>query len=907
MKLRSRALRRSLQFLLLLLMVVVAIVGFHPVSQSSPVPDPLPPSQYSSTVKAPFNQPSYYPAAQAPPSNLYRPAGDWVGRLILPSEAEYQQVAKAQQETDWTWLEIYAAPAKYKAFIGKTVRLGWTQDPVVQNYVRLATRDVRFTSAAEKNFQSGIIAPIRLNGRNQVGPLQSLAGGHPFDDIEVVLKGEVMVEGGQGAGSGGQEKVAGESSSVTRPPSSANDQGQRTKVSSEIQNSKFKIQSFPSLRVSREPFMNTGRFVALVKYLEPVPPKDPKDLPRQCPGDPPCTSSLMRVQHYNPATGQFDGKQEVIQIPQQPPDNHGVFNMTTRDLAQSPAGKDGWYIYGAKNKAGIFTVQAMQPRSLLLPKPQQLVLGFNEGLKYINFGSWKNYVARQGTLQTVLIDAKAKSPEAAQADWKVGDRVFAMHLYGGRGGTGPNHESYILGTYAGHFSFGLGEMVTDPFTNQPILDYAYLQVFGNGGDGTLSGGNTWSNYLGNLQRGFVSTRPISDVLIKLDTLTVDYNFGGTQLSFYNELLMQLHLVGARYRIGDGTGNSTITSATSCVQDSAQALFMTLRRFREKIEQNPELVQWMAKNPTHPTTVRFRKLVKLAQDLKEQVAPMGVVRWDWEHNAEVLTGVGPQQQFISIDNFQIRNLLTGLISWRTAMPRQANDELAMLFLNNGATLWFLRPNIIGGKDPLLAPLEPTLLLGAWTIPGTQIPLLSYLVIRTFGGGTIPSGWNWLQTLGVVVGFAAIAFPLGASRGLFSWEPWQVPWYRQLGWLLRLFFVPALLQEYIFRVLLLPYPREWVPAWSWWSWALLSLGLFVGFQLLYARFVCRSRYPLFSKPLILILYTLLGFACTIAYWLTSSLWTITVIHWLVMSAWILVLGGMRQLHQDQRSRYSKLYGR
>lgn len=858
MKLRLRVLRRSLQFLLLLLLVVVAIVGFHPVSRSSPVPNPLPLSQYASTVKAPFNQPSYYPAVQALPSNLYRPTGNWVGRLILPSAAEYQQVAKDKQETDWAWLQVYVAPAEQKALIGKTVRLGWTQDAIVQNYVRLVSRDVRFTPAADRAFQAGIIAPIRLNGRNQVGPLQSLAGGHPFDDIEVVLKGPVGVEEN-------------------------------------------------TLRVSREPFMHTGRFVALVKYLEPVPPKDPQDLPQQCPGDPPCTSSLMRIQHYNPATGQFDGKQEVIQIPQQPPDNHGVFNMTTRDLAQSPAGTEGWYIYGAKNKAGIFTVQAMQPRSLLLPKPQQTVLGFKEGLKYINFDSWRDYVARQGTLQTVLVDAQAKSPEAAQAEWKVGDRVFVIHLYGGRGGTGPNHESYILGTYAGHFSFGLGEMVMDPFTNQPILNYAYLQVFGNSGDGTLSGGNTWSNYLGNLQRGFMGTRPISDVLIKLDTLTADYDFGDTQLSFYNELLMQLHLVGARYRIGDGTGNSTITSATSCVQDSAQALFMTLHRFREKIERNPELVQWMAQNPTHPTTVRFRKLVKLAEDLKQQVAPMGVVRWDWEHNAEILTGVGHEQQFISIDNFQMRNLLTGLISWRTAMPRQANDELAMLFLNNGATLWFLRPNIIGGKDPLLAPLEPTLLLGAWTIPGTQIPLLSYLVIRTFGGVTIPSGWNWLQTLGIFLGFAAIAFPLGASRGLFAWEPWQAAWYRQLGWLLRLWFIPALVQEYIFRVLLLPYPREWVPVWSWWSWALLSLGLFVGFQVLYARFVRRSRHSLFSRPLVLTLYTLLGFACTIAYWLTASLWTITVIHWLAMSAWILLLGGMRQLHQDQRSRYSKLYGR
>jgi predicted Abi (CAAX) family protease len=888
-RLRFRELRRSFRFLVVLLIVVVVIAGFHPLSQSSPVPDPLPPSQYSSTVKAPFNQPDYYPPLQFPPSNLYRPAGDWVGRLILPSEAEYEQVAKELNETDWTWLEVYAAPPEHKALVGKVVRLGWTQEPIVQNYIRLASRDVRFTPAAEQGFQSGVIAPIRLNGRDQVGPLQSLAGGHPFDDIEVVLKGAVVLEN---------------SSPVIRPPSSTNEPGQTTRKPPPTQDLQPKTQNPTTLRVSREPFMNTGRFVALVKYLEPVLPPNPKDLPQQCPGNPPCTSSLMRVQHYNLKTGKFNGPQEVIQIPQQPPDYQGVFNMTTRDLAQSPVGTDGWYIFGAKDRAGTFTVQAMQPRSLLLPTSQQTILGFRHGLEYINFGSWKNYIQLQGTLQTVLLKAQAASAQTDQAEWRSGDRFLVMHLYGGRGGTGPHPETYILGTYAGHFSFGLGEILNDPFTNQPIIDYAYLQVFGNGGNGTLSGGNTWSNYLGNQQRGFVYTRPISDVLVKLDTLTADYEFGETKLSFYNELLAQLSLVGARYRIGDGTGNSTITSATSCVQDSAQALFITLLRFRQKIEQNPELVKWMVENPTHPTTKRFRKLVQLGQDLKEQVAPMGVVRWDWEHNAGILTGVGSDQQFISIDNFQIKNLLTGLISWRTAMPRQAHDELSMLFLHNGAQLWFLRPNIIGGNNPLVAPLEPTLLFGAWTIPGTQIAPLAYLVIRTFGGVTIPSWFNWLEALGVLLGFSAIAHRLGTSQGLLHWSPWQAPWYRYLGWLLRLLFVPALIQEYIFRVLMIPYPKEWFPAWGWWSWALLSLGLFVGFQVLYAKLFQRSRYPLISTPLVLTLYTLLGIACTLAYWLTSSLWIITIIHWSAMSAWILLLGGMQVLHSDPRSTQYRL---
>jgi predicted Abi (CAAX) family protease len=608
----------------------------------------------------------------------------------------------------------------------------------------------------------------------------------------------------------------------------------------------------------------------------------------------------MRVQHYNPVSQQFDGAQEVIRIPQQPPDQTGVYNMTTRELATSPAGQAGWYIYGAKDRSGQFTVEGMQPRSLLQIQPQQTILGLTPGLKYIDFENWKNESDRKGKIQTVLLDAAATDPQASIAAWRVGDRFLVVHLYGGRGGSQKSAEKFVFGTYAGHFSFGVGEVIQDPFTKEPIFDYSYLQVYGNNGDGTMSGGNTWANYMGNLRRGIVGTRPVSDVLIKLDVLTEDYNFGGTKLSFFNELLAELSLIGARYRIGDGTGDSTITSATSCVQDSSQAVFLTLQRFRKKIETNPQIVQWMKDHPTAPDTQRFRRLVGVAKDLAAELTPMGVVRWDWEDNAEVLTGVRPKQSFISIDNFQLKNLVTGLISWRTAMPRQAHDEYAMLFLNHNAKLWFLRPNIIGGNDPLLSPLEPTLLFGAWKVPFTNFPLLSYLVIRTFGGVTIPDGWDWLLTGAILLSFGAVMFAIGVSQGFLYWHPWQAPWYRQLGSWLKLLFLPALWQEYVFRVLLIPYPKDWIPEPIWWAWAFLALGIFVGGHWLYARSSRKTGYATIANPAAWILLTLLGLACTVTYRFTGSLWTITVLHWLVVSIWWLLLGG-KQRFTDKRDRW------
>jgi len=241
------------------------------------------------------------------------------------------------------------------------VRLAWQQEPAIQAYVKVASRDVRFVPSAEQAFKHGVINPIRLNGRTQVGPLQSLAGGHPYDDVTVALKGNVKLE------------------MATTSPAAQTTTTQTSTV----------------LRVQREPIQETGQYYALVKLLEPVPPQNPKALPQSCPGKPPCTSDRFRVQHYNPATHQFDGVQEVIRIPQQPADKDGIFNTSTRDLETAIAGSAGWYIYGAKDQTGMFTVQAMKPRALFQIDPQRVILDFKQGLRFIDFDNWQNVASRK--------------------------------------------------------------------------------------------------------------------------------------------------------------------------------------------------------------------------------------------------------------------------------------------------------------------------------------------------------------------------------------------------------------------------------------------------------------------------------------------------------------------------------
>jgi predicted Abi (CAAX) family protease len=317
----------------------------------------------------------------------------------------------------------------------------------------------------------------------------------------------------------------------------------------------------PVLQIEAEPLLETGRYYTLVKILGTI--AKPEFIPKACPGIQPCPSELFRVQHYNPVTSQFDGVIDTVRIPQQPIDGNGVYASTPRELEKSPAGNAGWYLYGAQDQTGLFTVQAIKPRSLFQLQPQQVLLNEGQGLDYINTENWKATEQRKGTLQTVLIDTAAKTSEAAIASWKEGDRALVMHLFGGRGG--KSGEDSAMGTVTRHFAYGLADVIREPLANELQLDLRYYQVYANNIEGIISGENSWNNYMGSLQRGWLGTRPVTDILVKLDAIADDYDFGSSQLSPIAELTRQLRIISDRYRTGNGTGIASVTPATSCVE------------------------------------------------------------------------------------------------------------------------------------------------------------------------------------------------------------------------------------------------------------------------------------------------------------------------------------------------------
>lgn len=751
---------------------------------------------------APFATLTDYPAQQFPTGD-YVPVARWSGRLILP---EREAIAAAPQ--DWVWLEVYTSPQP--ELIGQRVRLEWQDTAEIQTFLGLVTRGIEFDEEAIASIELGRIHPTRLDGLPQVGPLQSLAGTRPQDDMIVALP----------------------ESGLTVDPAAG------------------------IVKIDAIPIQIPERFYGLVRVLgtdEAYPPA------AACPGAAPCPSDYQRVQHYNPTTRQFDGPLETVYWPQVPPKPDGVFQSTPQDIADSPAGEAGWYIYGARRNDGTFGVRAIAPRQLFLLEPQTTITGQTAALNYINFGNWRDTPERKGTLQSVLL-----TPEAAanvEADWQIGDRLLVLHLFGGIGGEKAEPRS-VPGTVTGHYAYGIGEVVTDPFTQAPRLHIIYNQVYSHNPQGIVAGRTFWAEYTGNLERGWLGTRPLSDVLVKIPSLSQVYQFGDVTIDPFAEFQRELVVMMARYRTGDGTGAAIVTPAQSCVQDSSQALYETIREIRAQVTANPEITTWLEQHPDDPQTALFQNLIALGQSLQRELVPLGIVRPDWAENAELLAGIDGDRRPATVNN-----PTNSLLSWRTAIPRVAYDSVAAILLDQGAELWFLRTNQVGGNDPTILPLAPTALFGEYVVIPTAFS-------RVFESLRWPDWWDW----GIVLlGWAAFAIArlvgLRLQPGTAALTP--PPAYFSLKHAARGLLAPALWQEFVFRVLLLPHPTEAVRLGTGIIWAIVSLSLFM----LYCGWRSRRRASKSTTIPAFYLYQCLclGAIAMGVYYSTGSLWAATLFHW------------------------------
>ena len=779
------------------LMSLAVLLGLLPAPQlqaSSAVGtprDPLPMSSDALARQSPWNRPETYPLSQRPAPDRYRPSADWLGRLILPSAAE-----AAATPGDWVWIELEQVPPDQQAQqarIGSRLRLRWAENPELQRIVDAVTVDIRFGENARRVEAAFNVVPTRLNGRDQVGPLQSLAGARPVDDVTVALEG-VSVEAG-------------------------------------------------GLRISRPPLQITGRWQGLVQLLEAP----------AAPGE--GGSDLVLVRHFDPASGRFDGAEERIRFPQLPPDRFGRQAFHLPALVDSPLNQQGWQIQGAPAGDGVFAVQALQPYQLTALTPQRQRDGTAASLNHLRVANWSAAESEPGSLHTTALVPDGGAPPG----WQLGERALLIHLFGGIGGT--EAEPSPAWTTTGHFAFGEAEVVRNAVSGEPRLAVRYHQIYANNPNGIVAGSQHWSAYSGNLQRGWLGSRPFSDVLVPVGPRVLD------------ALALQTEILAARYRSGDGGGVAMVTPSTSCVQDSSQALWIAMQQLRQ------------ARAFADLPPADQRRLARLGTALDRWLTPFGRPRPDWRHNASRTLDGGS-------GGFQSSQKLGAvLLSWNSMLPRRAHDAMAADIARAGLPLWLIRTNQIPSAAPPLLPVAPTSLLGHLPVVGTLLNRVLASLLPPFQPGDLA------RSLAVLAVYAALALGLGFASGFLS-LPWSWPPLGQaLPRLAGLLILPSIVEELLFRVLLIPHPVEGFPWRPQLAWIALSLGLFVLYHPLAARLWYPRARRLFDDPRFLVQATLLGVACSLAYVGSGSLWPPVLIHWLAVVIWLEPLGGRERWGLDQ----------
>lgn len=525
-------------------------------------------------------------------------------------------------------IELHNAPSQHSQLIGKTIELGWNleSNEELQEYVRFLTTDVEWEDEAIGSNAKGRVHPERLNGLKSVGPLESLAGARKENNIHVALLDGVVT-----------------------------------------------VESENRIIITKPPVQIRGKKKCLVKFLRSGADTD--------------SHTEYVIQHYDPSSKSFDGPEDTVRIPKFPKNARGLYTSVASNIHESPAGEIGWYLYGHADNGAQFVVEAWEPRSALVISASRLTESFS-GLEASQSALvnkiWKGCRYQKGTVKTFFLDpSSTSSPEKA---FQEGDRCLLIHLFGGIGGDIVNEENAV-GLIPGHFAFGNATVVKDvDFTNELQFQIIHRQVYAHNNGGIISGPNLWSSYCGDLERGWFGTRPISDIVVQLKSITQQYKVKSpdgstTTVCPLDEMIREFNEMGARYRTGDGDGSALVSTAHSCVQDANQAMFAgmaeTLKRFENKESDEDQA-----------------EMAALFRDMQSFMTPLGV-RKDWDETAKGLKGTEKQNAFLS--------LVETMRTFQTVVPRRAHDKLAEILLKHGARLWFIRTNQIGGHDPHIYPL------------------------------------------------------------------------------------------------------------------------------------------------------------------------------------------------------------
>jgi predicted Abi (CAAX) family protease len=160
-------------------------------------------------------------------------------------------------------------------------------------------------------------------------------------------------------------------------------------------------------------------------------------------------------------------------------------------------------------------------------------------------------------------------------------------------------------------------------------------------------------------------------------------------------------------------------------------------------------------------------------------------------------------------------------------------------------------------------------------------------------TIPD-WRTWRTCALIYGlFLVCALPVGLLSRLLRPGAAHLTPPALIASGLLLFVQPALVEEIVFRGLLLPRNGASLPRGRLVRVAGAALAVYVVSHPINARLFRPQVLGLFESTPYLVLATLLGLACTTAYLISRSIWPSVAIHWLTVVIWIWLLGGQALL--------------
>jgi predicted Abi (CAAX) family protease len=499
--------------------------------------------------------------------------------------------------------------------------------------LRHVVMDVHFSEAALDSVRSGLVHPLRLNHWRQVTPLESLAGAHPCDDVLLRLPAPVQVR--QGASPEAMQLVIGS-----------------------------------------EPLQTTGVALALVRFLRPL------------------EGERWEAVAFDPARRQFTGDALTLRLPAPIANGEGILPATARGLERGALNTAGWYVSGVPDGQGDFAVQSMLPRDLLRFAPQRVISGRRAAWQYVKREAWRE--PRAGTVSSVLVSGRRRQAEEVLAEWREGDRLLVVHVFGGIGGQ-QREEALRSGICVGHFAYGTAELVREPLADELTVAVRYHQVYAHNPEGVIAGMQDGWRYLGDRQWGWLGSRPIADILVRYPPFTGSYVVEGEERSALARFERQLAAMTARYRLGDGTGAAFVGPAHNCAQDSNQALFAAIQQLQADLRSVDRGTRraWRQQDPLQAE--RLQALLRLDRSLRRALLPFGGLRSDWRRQEGRLG--------TSLEDEPLDTVLRALGSWRTALPRVASDTVLRVFLAHGASALVLRSNQVGGEHPEIEPVAP----------------------------------------------------------------------------------------------------------------------------------------------------------------------------------------------------------